>query len=162
MPFCLSKPMGENLSFSTTNIATYLSNNTMEKVYRSKVDFWLLVFIYAVIIASVVPIGYSGDLIASVIIASVLIVPITFYLFNIKYVISGSRLIVKDGLFSHAYDISDIQSIRPTHTLLSAPAASFDRLEINFTHDTLVVSPKHKDDFISQLSEVAKREIKPL
>lgn len=106
----------------------------MEKTYRSKVDFWLLAFIYAFIIASVVPIGCSGNVAVSIIIAAV--------------------LIVKDGLFSHAYDINDIQSIKPTHTLLSAPAASLDRLEISFTHDSLVVSPKHKDDFISQLREV--------
>ncbi len=126
----------------------------MEKTYRSEVDFWLLAVIYAVIIASVVPIGCSGYIAVSIIIAAVLIVPITFYLFNIRYVISGTSLIVKDGLFSHAYDIKDIQSIKPTHTLLSAPAASLDRLEISFTHDSLVVSPKHKDDFISQLREV--------
>lgn len=123
----------------------------MEKTYRSKVDFWLLAVIYAVIIASVVPIGCSGNVAVSIIIAAV---PITFYLFNIRYVIRGTSLIVKDGLFSHAYDINDIQSIKPTHTLLSAPAASLDRLEISFTHDSLVVSPKHKDDFISQLREV--------
>ena len=100
------------------------------------------------------PIGCSGNVAVSIIIAAVLIVPITFYLFNIRYVIRGTSLIVKDGLFSHAYDIKDIQSIKPTHTLLSAPAASLDRLEISFTHDSLVVSPKHKDDFISQLREV--------
>lgn len=88
----------------------------MEKTYRSKVDFWLLAVIYAVIIASVVPIGCSGYVAVSIIIAAVLIVPITFYLFNIRYVIRGTSLIVKDGLFSHAYDINDIQSIKPTHT----------------------------------------------
>lgn len=75
----------------------------MEKTYRSKVDFWLLAVIYAVIIASVVPIGCSGNVAVSIIIAAVLIVPITFYLFNIRYVIRGTSLIVKDGLFSHAY-----------------------------------------------------------
>lgn len=128
----------------------------MDKTYRSKVDLWLLFFIYAVIIASIVPIGYSGDVFKSVIIAIVLIVPITVYMFNIKYIIRGSSLIVKDGIFSHVYDINDIRSIKPTHTLLSAPAASLDRLEINFTHDTLIVSPRHKYDFIRQLREVAQ------
>ena len=81
----------------------------MEKTYRSKVDIWLLAVIYAVIIASVVPIGCSGNVAVSIIIATVLIVPITFYLFNIRYGIRGTSLIVKDGLFSHAYDINDIQ-----------------------------------------------------
>ena len=74
----------------------------MEKTYRSKVDIWLLAVIYAVIIASVVPIGCSGNVAVSIIIATVLIVPITFYLFNIRYVIRGTSLIVKDGLFLHA------------------------------------------------------------
>lgn len=134
----------------------------MDKTYRSKVSVWLLIIIYAIIIASVAPIGFSGDIIKSIIIGAVLIVPITFYMFNIKYVIRGSSLIVKDGLFSHAYDINDIRSIKPTHTLLSAPAASLDRLEINFSHDTLIVSPKHKDDFIRHLCEVSANEIKTM
>ncbi len=127
----------------------------MDKTYRSKVDAWLLLIIHAVIIASVVPIGYSGDVAKSVIIAAALIVPITIYMFNIKYIIRGSSLIVKDGIFTHTYDINDIRSIKPTHTLLSAPAASLDRLEINFSHDTLIVSPKHKKDFIRQLRGIA-------
>ena len=128
----------------------------MDKTYRSKVDLWLLLFIYAVIIASVVPIGCSGDVLKSVILAAILLAPITAYMFNIKYIIRGSSLIVRIGLFSYVYDINDIKSIKPTHTLLSAPAASLDRLEINFTHDTVIVSPKHKDDFIRQLREVAQ------
>ena len=131
----------------------------MDKTFRSKVDIWLLFFIYAVIIASVAPIAYSGDILVSVVIAALLIVPITVYMFSIKYIVRGSSLIVKDGLFSHVYDINDLQSIKPTHTLLSAPAASFDRLEINFTHDTLVVSPRDKEDFIRLLREATTNEI---
>ena len=124
-----------------------------EKTYRSKVDLWLLLLIHAIIIASVAPIGFMDDILMCVIMAVVLIVPISAYMFNIRYVIRGSRLIVKDGLFSRVYDM---RSIKPTHTLLSAPAASLDRLEINFTHDTVIVSPKHKDDFIRQLREMAQ------
>ncbi len=128
----------------------------MDKTYRSKVDIWLLFFIYAVIIASVAPIACSCDILVSVVIAALLIVPITAYMFNIKYIIRGSSLIVKDGIFSHTYDINELESIKPTHTLLSAPAASLDRLEINFTHDTVIVSPRHKDDFIRHLREAAQ------
>ena len=127
-----------------------------EKTYHSKVDLWLLLLIHAIIIASVAPIGFMGDILMCVIMAMVLIFPISAYMFNIRYVIRGSRLIVKDGLFSRVYDIHDMRSIKPTHTLLSAPAASLDRLEINFTHDTVIVSPKHKDDFIRQLREMAQ------
>ena len=128
----------------------------MEKTFRSKVDIWLLIVIYAIIIASVAPIAYSGDILESTIIAAILIVPITVYIFSIKYIVRGSSLIVKDGIFSHVYDINDLRSIKPTHTLLSAPAASFDRLEINFTHDTLVVSPRDKEDFIRLLREATQ------
>ncbi len=131
----------------------------MEKTFRSKVDIWLLIVIYAIIIASVAPIAYSGDILESTIIAAILIVPITVYIFSIKYIVRGSSLIVKDGIFSHVYDINDLRSIKPTHTLLSAPAASFDRLEINFTHDTLVVSPRDKEDFIRLLREATTNEI---
>lgn len=131
----------------------------MEKTFRSKVDIWLLIVIYAIIIASVAPIAYCGDILESAIIAAILIVPITAYMFSIKYIVRGSSLIVKDGISSHVYDINDLRSIKPTHTLLSAPAASLDRLEINFAHDTVIVSPKHKEDFIKQLREATTNEI---
>ncbi len=134
----------------------------MEKTYRSKVSTGLLIFIYAVIIASTVPIAYSGEVVKSVIFAALIIVPITFYMFNIKYTIRGTSLIVRDGIISHTYDINDIRSIRPTHTLLSAPAASLDRLEIKFSRNTLIVSPKHKEDFIRHLCEASQNEIKQL
>lgn len=132
----------------------------MDRTYRSKVDLWLLLLIDGVIIASVVPIGLSGDVLESIVLAALIGVPVSIYMFNIKYVIHDSSLIVKDGIFQHTYDINRIESIKPTRTLLSSPAASLDRLEINFAHDRLIVSPRQKEEFIRHLCEVSENEIK--
>lgn len=132
----------------------------MDKTYRSKVDLWLLLLIDGVIIASVVPIGLSGDVLESIVLAALIGVPVSLYMFNIKYVIRDSSLIVKDGIFQHTYNINGIKSIKPTRTLLSSPAASLDRLEINFAHDRLIVSPKQKEEFIRHLCKVSENEIK--
>ncbi len=132
----------------------------MDKTYCSKVDLWLLLLIDGVIIASVVPIGLSGDVLESIVLAALIGVPVSLYMFNIKYVIRDSSLIVKDGIFQHTYNINGIKSIKPTRTLLSSPAASLDRLEINFAHDRLIVSPKQKEEFIRHLCKVSENEIK--
>ena len=84
-------------------------------------------FVDAVIIASVVHIAHEGHIAMGMIIAAALIVPITVYMFNIKYIISGSSLIVKDSIFSHVYDINDIRSIKPlTHYCLHQQHQSTD------------------------------------
>ena len=76
--------------------------------------------------------------------------------FHTYYRIEGSRLIVKNGsALTFTYDISSIQSVSPTRTLLSAPALSLDRLKLTMKGgETVVISPKDKDGLIRELLNV--------
>lgn len=127
----------------------------MKTTYTSKVDAWLLV----VIIVCLLPIFtllYSELSIISVLVAVFTLVTVCVPVFSIRYVVGDGELIIKWGfIVSQRYPINSIRSIRRTHTMLSAPAASLDRLEICFEHDSVIVSPKRKLAFIDQLQELA-------
>lgn len=63
------------------------------------------------------------------------------------------RLIVKCGfLINERIDIKAIKKIKKTRTILAAPAFSFDRMQIYFgLYQSVVISPKDKDNFLQQL-----------
>ena len=75
---------------------------------------------------------------------------------NTYYVIDGEFLIVKSGIiFNKKIDINSVRSIRETKSLLSAPALSFDRLEVNWGKYTgVVISPKEKKKFIEHMTKI--------
>ena len=125
-------------------------------VYKSKVDTWLVGVVVVVSIGPIVPFLLKDfSLIALFIVATILVFVISL-LFTIVYVVVNNKLIIKYGyLFSLEYNIKDIKSITPTHTFMSAPAASLDRLKIDFGSEVVVVSPKEKDKFIKNLKQIA-------
>ena len=70
-------------------------------------------------------------------------------LFSIKYTIEGKTLRVDYSFFySERINIDEITEIVNTHTFLSAPAASLDRIEITYGKNCVVLSPKDKQKFV--------------
>ena len=69
------------------------------------------------------------------------------------YTIQGNALKVKAGfLFRRTIDITSIKKIEETRNPMSAPAASLDRLDIQYgSFDNVIVSPKDKAGFIEAL-----------
>ena len=70
-----------------------------------------------------------------------------------RYIIRDNVLVIKSCFLSYGtWRIADIESIRPTHNPLSAPAASLDRLEIRFIgRRSVLVSPRRQEEFINHL-----------
>ena len=124
-------------------------------VFRSKIDLWLMILLLAVVLSITLPLFWKFDWVNLIIDIPVILL---FYdLFrNTKYVIEGSRLVVKGGfLLCSTYDILSIRSILPTRTLLSAPALSMDRMKIELKGgDVVVVSPSRKREFVEELLKV--------
>lgn len=80
-----------------------------------------------------------------------------FYnIFSLRYTIENKKLIVTAKVFYHkSIDIKSIRKIEETNTIISAPANSFDRLEIIYNKfDSIVVSPENKQQFIEDLLAV--------
>ncbi|QHS57590.1 PH domain-containing protein [Mucilaginibacter sp. 14171R-50] len=81
----------------------------------------------------------------------IIILPIVF---NTNYTITGTgNLKVRCGFFVNlTIPVADIKKITPCKTILSAPALSFDRLEVFYNkYDSVVISPVNADDFIAKL-----------
>lgn len=76
-----------------------------------------------------------------------------YLLFSIYYIIDGRRLIIKCGFwYTRTIEIDRIKKVTPSNSIMSAPAASLDRLEIVYNaYDSVLVSPKDKEGFVKQL-----------
>src|SRR5687767_1447466 len=124
--------------------------------FRSKIDFWLgVVHLFGILVSGAAAIG----LLFQEGIASLAIVPLLAaglllrILIDTWYGVTATDLIVKCGPFRTTVPISTIRTIRPTRTVLSAPALSLDRLEVTHAGGALVISPADKAGFIQALRD---------
>ena len=130
---------------------------TMKTVYPTKVSVTLVLIISLIMGCILVPYAIKSLWIPFIIIL-LLHFLFLFMLANIKYVITESQLIIDQSMGKwgkEVIDISTIKSIEPTHTILSAPASSLDRLRISYNkYDDIIISPRRKEEFISQLQSI--------
>ena len=130
---------------------------TMKTVYPTKVSVTLVLIISLIMGCILVPYAIKSLWIPFTIIL-ILHFLLLFMLANIKYVITESQLIIDQSLGKwgkEVIDISTIKSIEPTHTILSAPASSLDRLRISYNkYDDIIISPRRKEEFIRQLQSI--------
>ncbi len=135
-------------------------SSEMKKVYKSKVDAWLVIIISGLTLIPMASMLYSGFSVVLFCIVIAILVCIMTMLFGIRYIIDGKDLVVQCGfLFSERFHIDYILSITLTHTMLSSPAASLDRLELKFRNGSVVISPKDKISFIKDIQGICSHEI---
>ncbi|MBR5436650.1 MAG: PH domain-containing protein [Muribaculaceae bacterium] len=128
----------------------------MIKIYKSKIDVWILAVIMTVVLCSFLPIiilAFSWALTILAICAAVL--PLYFIL-GTRYIIKESLLIVYCGFIKFGpYSIAKIVKICKTQSIESAPAASLDRIAILFSDKkTLILSPEDKASFVADLQAI--------
>lgn len=64
-------------------------------------------------------------------------------------------------IFYNEIDIRTIKKIEPSRSMLSAPAASLNRLKISYgKYDEVLVSPRYQDDFIKTINEIISQNAK--
>ena len=138
-------------------------------IFYSKIDLWMhIVFIGTALTVISLPYLYykttkDVSLIQSLF---VMMIPMIFSLvmllpsyFCTYYKVNDHQLLVKSGLFSWKIPLSEIESIEPTHSFLSAPALSLDRLAIHYGDgNRVVVSPKDKQGFINAIGQLQENE----
>lgn len=133
----------------------------MKQVYRSKVDSWLLILIlvaWGIPLTLIVVNEFSAVKFS---IVSFMLIFTLLLLFGIKYTIEGKVLRVHYSFFySERINIDEITEIANTHTLLSAPAASLDRIKITYGKKYVVLSPKDKQMFVKQLCDMSANQIR--
>lgn len=126
--------------------------------YNSRWDGSTSAIVGAVIIACLWPM-VLGDWFLPIIICVVVLAFVLLTLIGCYYKIDGDNLIVYSFFIPTAYPINKIKSVKPTKSILSAPAISLThRIAVTFTDRNvlkssmpLIISPMRKDKFIEQL-----------
>lgn len=120
------------------------------KIYRSKVDWWLVVLILSVFGFPIVQGIQTKEYMLSVVFIMLLSL---FYILAItlKYKIEGDYL----SIWRTKIDIKTIRKIYATRNPLSSPALSINRIAIVYNKfDEVLISPKDRADFIEELLKV--------
>ena len=126
----------------------------MKTVYPTKVSITLILIISIIMGCILISLAVSSKWIPFFI-NLLLYVSVVYLMVSIKYEINESQLIIHQAMGKMVIDINTIKSIEPTHTILSAPASSLDRLRINYNkYDDIVISPRRKEEFIRQLQSI--------
>lgn len=127
----------------------------MTKIFKSKVDTALVIFLCAllgpVIILMIVIQSWSG--------LSILVATTGFILHlftSTYYQIEADQLRIKSGfIYNKIIPISTIKCIVKSKNILSSPALSFDRIEIRYGKgDYVLISPKERATFIADLQKI--------
>jgi hypothetical protein len=76
--------------------------------------------------------------------------------FNTTYTIDQKMLHIRCGFFRYKpINIMNMKKISKSSSIVSSPAASFDRIEITYDKfDELIISPKHKLRFSADLQKI--------
>ncbi len=132
----------------------------MKKTYSSKVSYGLLAILFVVFFAPIV-INLSSDGLNTKmgIIAFLVVLLFAFIVhmfFKTEHTIDNKKLKIKSGFFSYKpIDIMEIKQIKKSSNIISAPAASFDRIEIRYgKFDEVIISPKEKYAFAAHLKKI--------
>ncbi len=131
------------------------------KTYPSKISYGLLLCILLVLIfpfflTSKHTVGFNAAFITIILTVVGSFAFVLHLFFTTKYTIEQETLSIKSGiLVNDTLNILSIKSINNTKSILSSPAASFDRILIKYNkYDEVIISPKNKLEFIKHLKTI--------
>jgi Ca2+/Na+ antiporter len=140
----------------------------MDKVYRSKVDWWLGLVIgmgVVAILAGSISLLFTPSKggVPNVWIALGMLLMAVFMVwivFSVRYTITAKDLVVRAACFRWRITLDQVTEVFPTHNPLSSPALSLDRLRINYKRPSgrtgwVMISPNDKDRFLDDLARAA-------
>lgn len=129
-------------------------------VYYSKVSYALLGFIFLVFFGPLVPsflsVGLTKPIVLTSLFLVVLFLLIVHMFFYTTYTIDKDELKIKCGFIRYKpFKIKDMKKVSKTSSIISSPAASFDRIEITYgKFDEIIISPKDKHQFVEELQKI--------
>ncbi|MBF0597811.1 PH domain-containing protein [Faecalibacter rhinopitheci] len=124
--------------------------------YSSKIGIEIILIAYLPFISLFYFVYSEFNLIGTIVIV-VLFVFITYLLLSTVYTINNNskKLVVKSGYFYRKIDIEHIKTIKKSKSWISSPALSIDRIEISYNkYDSVLISPKNREQFIQELSAI--------
>ena len=130
------------------------------KTYKSNVDLWIAIILILVVVLGVFSIILSiffgtsvNESIGLGITGIVMILSVLIFL-PVNYTLLESQLLIRFGLFRHRINYQDIKSVKKTFNLLSSPALSLKRIEIQYSKGIgfTLISPNDIESFVKDLS----------
>lgn len=120
------------------------------RVYKSKIDWWLIIVIAVVFCYPMIDGFLNHDYTLSLISFAVLVS--VFLLFkSITYKIDGEQLII----WRKKINIKSIKKVYRTNNPMSSPALSLDRIAVTYDKfDEVLISPKEREEFIQELLKI--------
>ena len=124
------------------------------KIYKSKIDLWLLIPFLIPIYFGITNLTSNNRMGWIIIVATIAFV--VFMYRSTYYIIENSKLIVRSMFIVHEkIDISTIKKIYKTKNPLSSPALSLDRIAIVYNKfDEILISPIDKRQFVDDLLKI--------
>jgi hypothetical protein len=128
----------------------------MKTIYKSKIDFGLVLIIVLIMGLSALPMFIGSVSWFGLFVLSGVTIFIIYVFAATFYEIEDNTLYIRSGWSKPIeIDISTIVKIQETNNILSAPATSLDRLEIEYDkRKKIMISPKMKKDFLSKIKEL--------
>jgi hypothetical protein len=130
---------------------------TKLRVYKSKIEYGFLLAFFLLVILVIFGLIIKKESMSSILINGGIIIAIFVFLcygiFSIRYFIDGETLKIRNGfIYRKDIEISNIKSIKKSNSIISSPAAVFDKIEINYNkYDSVLVSPNDKESFANDL-----------
>lgn len=133
------------------------------RVYRSAVDKWLLVVIYAspailLVFAAMAWMDQRPDATG---ICLTLFVALTLLNLVIttpcRYTLTGDSLNIRCGLMFRSIPLDKVVKIEPSSSWESAPALSLRRVKITLDRGYRIISPIDREAFIEDLKQAVQR-----
>lgn len=124
--------------------------------YRSEVDNSVLVIIGFQFFVTVIIIVATSSQYAVVALMLALFGGVMWMMYSIKYHIqlSEKKLLIRAIFVSKDILVDDIVSIKESKSILSAPAASFDRIAVRYRKSEVLISPVKRGEFLAGLLQL--------
>jgi len=125
------------------------------KKYPSEISIGLSIFVLTILIGTSLPM-ISLRLWSGLLINIFILLFIVYIFLSTFYSINGNTLIVKSGfLVNKKIDIHKVELISESNSIVSAPAISFNKLDIIYNgHERVMISPRHKKEFIGHMTRI--------
>ncbi len=129
-------------------------------IYYSKISYTLLIVIFIAFFGPLIPNlingGFNKNLYLMILGLLILYGFILHMFFNTIYTIDQQMLHIKCGFFRYnSINIMEMKKVSKSSSIISSPAASFDRIEITYgKFDELIISPRHKTKFVKDLKKI--------
>lgn len=135
--------------------------------YRTKIDWWLGILLGGTMVLMlyivIEPLIHGEGIQLGMTIVSVITLLIVLPLFFIKYTFYSTHLLISCGIYGkERVEYHLIRQMKETKNPISSAAMSLDRLQIDYMengyHQTVLISPIRKKEFIEKLEQYRKNE----